>query len=88
MSALLAHDDDLATQAIDMTALLAEQDRNRCVTATTSPPSARTPTEWHRRGMTAPAELDRMISERLGAQFSSTARSAFEPSYADFFTAA
>ncbi|MDM7886688.1 MULTISPECIES: hypothetical protein [Curtobacterium] len=46
------------------------------------------PTEWHRRGMTAPAELDRMISERLGAQFSSTARSAFEPSYADFFTAA
>jgi len=46
------------------------------------------PSEWHRRGMTAPSEIDQMISERLGTAFPGSSRSALEPSYADFFTAA
>ncbi|WP_181429213.1 hypothetical protein [Curtobacterium sp. MCSS17_008] len=38
------------------------------------------PTEWHRRGMHAPSEIDRIVTERLG-------RRTAEPSYADFFVA-
>jgi hypothetical protein len=43
------------------------------------------PGEWHRRGMTSPAELDAIIEARLGEPFG--IHSAAEPSYADFFAA-
>ena len=45
------------------------------------------PTEWHRRGMSAPADIDRIVADRLGARYTTTAR-ATEPSYADFFVTA
>lgn len=44
------------------------------------------PTEWHRRGMTSPAEIDQMVAARLGA--SERVFAPAEPSYADFFVAA
>lgn len=43
------------------------------------------PGEWHRRGMTSPAELDALIDARLGEGYGNG--SATEPSYADFFAA-
>lgn len=46
----------------------------------------RNPTQWHRRGMTAPVEIDQMIADRLGQPYFT--QDAVEPSYADFFTAA
>ncbi len=44
------------------------------------------PTEWRRRGLTPPAELDAIIASRLAG----TPRTYVpaEPSYADFFAAA
>ncbi|WP_439689798.1 hypothetical protein ACRQ4C_01480 [Curtobacterium sp. SP.BCp] len=44
------------------------------------------PTEWHRRGMTAPAEIDVLVANRLQENYPTIA-AAGEPSYADFFTA-
>ncbi len=43
------------------------------------------PTEWHRRGMTAPAEIDRIVAARLSHRYT---QHAPEPFYADFFVAA
>lgn len=43
----------------------------------------RIPTEWHRRGMSAPGEIDQIISARLGERY--TTQYAAEPAYADFF---
>ncbi len=45
------------------------------------------PTEWHRRGMSAPTDIDRIVADRLDARYTTTAR-ATEPSYADFFVTA
>ena len=43
------------------------------------------PSEWHRRGMTSPAEIAEMVAVRLHA--SDRQFAPIEPSYADFFTA-
>ncbi|WIB25965.1 MULTISPECIES: hypothetical protein [unclassified Curtobacterium] len=40
------------------------------------------PLEWHRRGLTSPVEIDRIVMSRLGLG------TAAEPTYADFFLAA
>ncbi|MDM7886541.1 hypothetical protein QUG92_15630 [Curtobacterium sp. RHCKG23] len=48
----------------------------------------RNPTEWHRRGMTSPTEIDQLVTERLGHLYISNSLNAAEPSYADFFVAA
>ncbi|WP_439692423.1 hypothetical protein ACRQ4B_16220 [Curtobacterium sp. SP.BCo] len=46
----------------------------------------RIPTEWHRRGMSAPGEIDQIISARLGERY--TTQYVAEPAYADFFVVA
>ncbi len=46
------------------------------------------PTEWHRRGMTSPNEIDQLVTERLGHRYSKNSLNTAEPSYADFFVAA
>lgn len=46
------------------------------------------PTEWHRRGMSAPTEIDQLVTERLGHLYISNSLNTAEPSYADFFVAA
>lgn len=46
----------------------------------------RIPTEWHRRGMSSPADIDRIVTERLGRRMGTTQPNP-EPSYADFFVA-
>jgi hypothetical protein len=43
------------------------------------------PTEWHRRGMSAPTDIDKLVSARLGYRYTSETA---EPSYADFFVTA
>ncbi|QKS18833.1 hypothetical protein HUN58_01990 [Curtobacterium sp. Csp1] len=48
----------------------------------------RIPTEWHRRGMTSPTEIDQLVTERLGHRYSNNTLNTSEPSYADFFVAA
>ncbi|UBQ02654.1 MULTISPECIES: hypothetical protein [Curtobacterium] len=45
------------------------------------------PTEWHRRGMSAPGDIDRIVADRLGTRYTTSVR-VTEPSYADFFVAA
>ncbi|NII42507.1 hypothetical protein E9228_003176 [Curtobacterium flaccumfaciens] len=40
------------------------------------------PLEWHRRGMSSPVEIDRIVISRLGIGVSA------DPTYADFFQAA
>jgi hypothetical protein len=42
------------------------------------------PLEWHRRGMSSPVEIDRIVISRLGAGLGVSA----DPTYADFFQAA
>ncbi|WP_182066339.1 hypothetical protein [Curtobacterium sp. ME12] len=44
------------------------------------------PTEWHRRGMSSPAEIDALVNERLGQPRLATVAPS-GPSYADFFRA-
>ncbi|KTR40377.1 hypothetical protein NS263_07895 [Curtobacterium oceanosedimentum] len=46
------------------------------------------PTEWHRRGMSAPTDIDKLVSARLGYRYTSDTQHTAEPSYADFFVAA
>ncbi|MFZ6993183.1 hypothetical protein ACO0E1_14935 [Curtobacterium sp. RRHDQ66] len=46
----------------------------------------RIPTEWHRRGMSAPGEIDQIITARLGEHY--TTQHTAEPAYADFFVVA
>ncbi|WP_439689805.1 hypothetical protein ACRQ4C_01515 [Curtobacterium sp. SP.BCp] len=48
----------------------------------------RNPTEWHRRGMSAPGDIDRIVTERLAHHYVSSTQPAAEPTYADFFIAA
>ncbi|MDP4332435.1 hypothetical protein Q7F20_03570 [Curtobacterium sp. A7_M15] len=48
----------------------------------------RIPTEWHRRGMSAPTDIDKLVTERLGHRYISDTQHTAEPSYADFFVAA
>ncbi|WP_144710444.1 hypothetical protein [Curtobacterium pusillum] len=45
------------------------------------------PSEWHRRGMTSPAEIDALVATRVGETFSAVSGLHAEPSYADFFVA-
>ncbi|QWS33740.1 hypothetical protein AABM26_15130 [Curtobacterium aetherium] len=40
------------------------------------------PLEWHRRGMSSPVEIDRIVMSRVGLGTSA------DPTYADFFLAA
>jgi hypothetical protein len=40
------------------------------------------PLEWHRRGMSSPVEIDRIVMTRVGLGTSA------DPTYADFFLAA
>lgn len=48
----------------------------------------RMPSEWHRRGMTSPDEIDALVAHRLGEDYPAAGGNAMaEPSYADFFTA-
>ncbi|WP_175477448.1 hypothetical protein [Curtobacterium sp. MCBA15_008] len=44
------------------------------------------PTEWRRRGLTPPAELDAMVAARVANTPGS--RLPVDPSYADFFAGA
>ncbi len=46
----------------------------------------RHPTEWRRRGMTPPSELDALVAARVAGTDRPFA--VGEPSYADFFAAA
>lgn len=46
------------------------------------------PTEWHRRGMASPTEIDQLVTERLSHRYTSSTQHTVEPSYADFFVAA
>jgi hypothetical protein len=39
------------------------------------------PLEWHRRGMSSPLEIERIVSTRLGFGTHT------DPTYSDFFTA-
>lgn len=45
----------------------------------------RNPTEWHRRGLTHPAEIDAMVAARIDD--AARALVPANPSYADFFVA-
>lgn len=47
------------------------------------------PDEWHRRGMTSPAELEAIVHRRLGLHPAADPAAAWtaDPSYADFFAA-
>ncbi len=46
------------------------------------------PSEWHRRGMSAPTDIDKLVTERLGHRYTNNTQHTAEPSYADFFVAA